>query len=57
MDGTSTVGEADGFGDVCFEGLITVRVTVLMFSVEVVAMVETSDDEDNGGLQDEVGGQ
>ena len=50
-------GDADGFGDGCFEGLITVRVTVLILSVDVVAMVETSDDDDNGGLQDDDGGQ
>lgn len=51
------VGEPDGFGEVCLVGLITVRLTVMGLSVDVLARVETSDEDDNGGLQDEVGGQ
>jgi hypothetical protein len=46
------VGDDDGFGEVCFEDLITVRL-----SVDVVAILDTPDDEDNGGLHDDVGGQ
>jgi hypothetical protein len=49
IDGTSVVGDDDGFGD----DLITVR----GLSVDVVAILDTPDDEDNGGLQDDVGGQ
>ena len=56
-DGTRMVGEPDGFGEVCLVGLITVRLTVMGLSVDVLARVETSDEDDNGGLQDEVGGQ
>jgi hypothetical protein len=56
-NGTRIAGDADGFGDVCFDGLITVRVAVLMLSVDVVATVDRSDDDDNGGLHDDVGGQ
>ena len=52
VDGTSIVGDGEGLGEVCFEDLITVRL-----SVDVVAILDTPDDEDNGGLQDDVGGQ
>jgi hypothetical protein len=52
VDGTRTVGDDDGFGEGCFEDLITVRL-----SVDVVAILDTPDEEDNGGLQDDVGGQ
>jgi hypothetical protein len=50
--GTSMVGDGDGLGDVCLEDFITVRL-----SVDVVAILDTPDDEDNGGLHDDVGGQ
>ncbi len=52
FDGTRMVGDGDGFGEGCVEGLITVRL-----SVEVVAMLETPDDDDKGGLHEDVGGQ
>jgi len=42
-------------GEGCFGGLITVR--LLTLSVDVVAVLERSDDDDNGGLHDDVGGQ
>ena len=51
-DGTRIVGDDDGLGDVCFDDLITVRL-----SVDVVAILDTPDEDDNGGLQDDVGGQ
>jgi len=52
VDGTSIVGDGEGLGEVCLEDLITVRL-----SVDVVAILDTPDDDDNGGLQDDVGGQ
>ena len=54
-DGTRIVGDGDDFGDVCFDVFITVR--LLALSVDVVALLDRSDEEDNGGLHDDVGGQ
>ena len=51
-EGTRMVGEVDGFGDICLDVLSTVRL-----SVDVVAILDTPDEEDNGGLQEDAGGQ
>lgn len=51
-EGTSIVGDVEGFGDVSLAVLNTVRL-----SVDVVAILDTPDEEDKGGLQEDVGGQ
>ena len=44
--------DGDGLGEGGFDGLFTVRL-----SVDVVAILDTPDEDDKGGLHDEVGGQ